>query len=141
MSTRVTIDPRTMVNAGIAVGIIACGLSTYAWFTLDDGVWTPPRTPQHFMSAGLQATGDRVLRELTRRHPPGTPMPRVLAWFQHEGFVCDPDLTEQGYLCLYRRSLAWNQQAELRVVLRAEGTRFVSASSRVDLRENAAAPR
>jgi hypothetical protein len=135
MTARVSLDRRTILNACLAGGIIAAGISAYAWWTLDDGVWLPPNAPSRYMSGGLEVTGARVGRELARRFPEGAPMPQVLDWFERQGFTCDPHESSGGYVCLFRRSLAWNQAAELRVLLRADGQRYLGAEPRVELRQ------
>jgi hypothetical protein len=141
MTARVSLDRRTILNACVAGAIIAAAVSAYSWWTLDDGVWLPPDTPSRYMSGGLEATGARVARELARRFPEGAPMPQVLDWFQRQGFTCDPLETTDSYVCLFRRSLAWNQAAELRVLLNADGQRYLGAEPRVELRQDLPRPR
>jgi len=141
MTARVSLDRQTILTACAAAAMIASAVAVYAWWTLDDGVWLPPNSPSRYMSGGLEATGARVARELGRRFGAGAPMPQVLDWFERQGFTCDPHEVSGGYVCLFRRSLAWNQAAELRVLLRADGQRYLGAEPRVELRQELPRPR
>ncbi len=48
-------------------------------------------------------------------------MPQLLDGHRARGFIWDPDEASGVHLCLSRRRLAWNQAAELRVLLRTDG--------------------
>lgn len=137
MSARVTLDRQTVLNACMASGVLAACIGTYAWLTLDEGTWRPPQTASHYMSSGLEATGARISRDVNSRFAPGAPMPEVLGWFQRQGFSCEPQGHTGSYQCLYRRSLAWNQAAELHVRLSADGHRYRATEARVELRQEA----